>query len=126
MIMTQTNIRDQLLAALSVKTESVAIEGFGSVSIRQITAGEAETLRSFKVGSEEDARKEFAYRLLARSLFDTEGNSIFSDDDIALLRQSSDAGLQQLIVAVLKLNGYLKDDARGNSDSGPSVASVSA
>ena len=124
--MTQKNIRDQLLAALSIKTESVTIEGFGSVSIRQITAGEAEVLRNFKAGSEEDARKEFGYRLLARSVFDTEGQLIFSDDDIALLRQSSDAGLQQLIVAVLKLNGYLKDEPLGNSGSGQSAASVSA
>lgn len=124
--MSTNTIRDQLLAALCVKTQSIAVEGFGSVSIRQITAGEAEVLRSFKAGSEEDARKEFGYRLLARSVFDTEGKLIFSDDDIALLRQSSDAGLQQLIVAVLKLNGYLKDDTLGNLGSGQSAAFVSA
>lgn len=124
--MTQRTTRDQLLAALSVKIETISIDGFGSVSLRQITAGEAEILRNFKVGNEEDARKEFGYRLLARSVLDSDGQPIFNDDDIALLRQSSDAGLQKLTVAVLKLNGYMKDESLGNSDSGQSAAFVSA
>lgn len=120
------NIRDQLLNALAVKTEEVPVDGFGLVRLRQITAGEAETLRSLKAGHEEEARKEFAYRLLVRSVFDAQDQAIFSDDDIDLLRNSSDAGLQQLTVAVLKLNGYLKDEASGSLKNDPSAASVSA
>ncbi len=119
-------IRDQLLAALAVKTEELTVDGFGKLSLRQITAGEAEALRNFKSGNEEEARKEFGYRLLVRSVFDKEGQSIFNDGDIPLLRQSSDAGLQQLIIAVLKLNGYMKDESEGNLASGQSAASVSA
>ena len=118
--------RDQLLAVLAIKAEILDINGFGQVTLRQITAGEAESLRNVKSGNEDEARKEFGYRLLVRSVFDKDGQSIFGDEDIPRLRQSSDAGLQQLIVAVLKLNGYMKDDSQGNLASGQSAASVSA
>lgn len=95
-----------LLAALLPKNETVTIDGIGDLTVRQLTVSESDTLRS--TADKEDKTSAFGLRLLGMSLVDDSGARMFSDDEIADLKNSSGTQVDKLIESCLILNGYKK------------------
>ena len=101
-----------LLAALKPKTQTISIEGFGDLSIMQLTNRQVETLRADL--KKTDAIDEFGLRLVQLSVIDDAGERVFTDADIAELQASSNAAIDLLVTSALQLNGFTKAEAAKN------------
>lgn len=104
--------KSAFFAALKPKTSDVAVDGFGTVRIAQLSVAEVEAIR--KVATNDDAKKEIGLRFVVCAVVDDDGSRVFSDDDLDQLRASSNEAIEALATAVLKLNGLLKDEAAPN------------
>ena len=98
--------KSALLAALKPKTQNIEVEGFGQVTLKQLTIAEADALR-VKL-DKDDKSSEFGLSMLGASMIDDEGQRLFSDEELASLRASSGTKIEELVDAVLILNNYKK------------------
>jgi hypothetical protein len=98
--------KSALLAALKPKTQNVPVEGFGDVTITQLTVDQVEALRADLKKS--DKVDEFGLRLVQASVVDSDGNRVFDDADLAELKTSSNAAMDGLVSEALRVNGFRK------------------
>jgi hypothetical protein len=104
--MKKTFDKKALFAAIKPKTDSVTIEGFGEVSIKQLTVSEVEDLRAtIKDG---DKSNKFAMSMVLASVVDEEGALVFDEADRAELESSSNAPIDRLVAKALEVNGFKK------------------
>jgi len=99
-----------LLAALAAAPTAVAVEGLGTVNLRQISVAESDTLRRLSK-ADTDANADpsaFGLRLVLASLVDDSGNPMLTEADLDALRQSAGAKVDKLVEAVLLINGFTK------------------
>ena len=96
-----------LLAALAPREESVTIGG-RVLTVRELSS--ASDTAAFVEDSD------ITFKLLVRSVFNAQGEQVFSDPDIPQLKQSSMRGLKALIDSVLRVNGFNSEDNEKKSD----------
>lgn len=95
-----------LLAALLATTTTLDVDGFGPVTLRQITVAENDALRAaIKPG---DPGSDFGLRLVVACIKDADGQPVFTPDDLSALRAASGTKVDKLVEAVLLANGYTK------------------
>jgi hypothetical protein len=95
-----------LLAAMKPKTAQLSIDGFGDVGIMQLSVAEVEELRS--VLKKDDKTDQFGLSMVILSVVDSDGNRVFTDDDLPALRSASNAVMDALVGKTLEINGFKK------------------
>lgn len=99
-------------AARRRKTKDVELEGFGTVRLRGLSAGEAVRFQGDvkKAAANGENEEELSFTLIARSLVGEDGDLLFPDeaDGVALLRTLDTESFNALAKAVLSLNGMDK------------------
>lgn len=99
-------------AGLKPKAQTVEIEGLGSVRVVELSVAEAESIRD--VLKTEEGKGNFGLRVVIRSVRDEDGAALFTDADIDQLRSLQNGKLEKLTDSILKINGFLKDEAAPN------------
>lgn len=95
-----------LFMAMKPKTVKVAVDGFGDLTIMQLTVQEADSLRS---NMKTDADKQqFGLKLVIKSVIDDVGEPVFNDTDFAELEASANAVLDKIVGVALETNGFKK------------------
>lgn len=112
------------MAAMLPKTQIIEVEGFGSVTLKQLTLTESDALRASV--DKDDKSSAFGVRLVAASIVDDDGDRVFSNEEIAELSKTAEAPMTKLMDAVMVLNGYRKGNNAKNSETVPSADSVTA
>ena len=98
--------KSALLAALQPKRNTVEIEGFGPLQVRQLSVGEVGAVRaSLKEG---DAPEVFGLKLVITSFVDEGGAPVFDDSDLDQLTHSSHTAVEKLVQSALEVNGFTK------------------
>lgn len=121
-----------LLAALAAQVVQQHVEGFGPVSIRQLSVAENDRIRAIvKAQGDDAAPSEFGLRMLMSAVVDADtGLPVFGEEDLPALRVSAGNKINALIAKVLEVNGFRtqqqQEEAAKNSAATPSVASASA
>jgi hypothetical protein len=95
-----------LFAALKPKTELVPVDGFGDLSVKQLTISEVEALRA--TVKEGDKSNKFALSMVLASVVDDSGALVFDESDRAQLESSSNAPIDRLVAKALEVNGFKK------------------
>lgn len=94
--------RDRILAAQDIASVDVDVpEWGGAVRIRRLKASEAQEFASL----DEAHRDEALYRIVAMSVVDEQGQRLFSENDIKLLRDKAFSALMRIQKAAIELNG---------------------
>lgn len=100
------------LQAIKPKTTAVDVDGFGAVTLKQLTVAEVEAQRAkLKEDKSDDA---FGLHLLAASMVDESGAAVLSADDLPAIRDASNGVIEMLVLKVLELNGFRKAEAAKN------------
>ncbi len=138
--MAKSALRDQILNAKDIKSETVAVpEWGGEFTIRGLTgaqqqaASDAATVKEKGPDGEDVSRvdgSKLAVEMLLRSLIDPETNAaILEPADADALMQKSANVLNRLAAVAMKLNGMTKDEDAAiekNSDATATGAGASA
>lgn len=99
--------KDAFFNALSQTIITAELEGFGQINLRQISVAEADRIRAAAQDhAGQFSPSDFGLRLLAGSVVSSDGDLVFTDDDVKALRASSTAKIDALITRVLELNGF--------------------
>ena len=98
------------LQAIKPKTSAVDVEGFGAVTIKQLSVAEVEAVRA-KLKKDDDADT-FGLRLVTLSVIDESGAAVFTDEDLPSIRAASNEAVEVLVTKVLELNGFRKAEAK--------------
>ena len=89
------------------KQETVDVpEWGGAVYLRELSAGDHEDLELFMQSSKQDKHPTIYLRtrLVALALVDHEGNRLYKDEDIEILRSKSSTVINRLCAHVVKQN----------------------
>src|SRR5262245_30465846 len=93
---------DDMLAAPDV--EYAEVQGWnGIIRIGSLTAGD---MIEWAEGNEGEAKRTAGLRLIVKSLVNSEGKRIGTEKHIPLLRQKSHKTTENIVKAILKLNGF--------------------
>ncbi len=95
-----------LLAALQPKITTLDIDGFGQVSITQLSVAEVEGLRSAL--KQDDKTDQFGLSMVMLSVVDDDRQRVFTDDDLSALKSASNAVMDVLVGKTLEVNGFKK------------------
>lgn len=128
------SLRDQILAADDLKTETVTAWGL-ELTIRTLSGTErdkfeASMVEVSKSGQAKQNIENIRARLVILTVIDPSDHSlpVFTDNDVAALGKKSALELDKVFSAAQKLNGFTKEDveelAKG-FDSDPSESSTS-
>jgi hypothetical protein len=102
--------KSNFLAAIKPKAQPFDVEGFGPVSISQLTVAEVENLRA---GMKNDGNTDqFGLRLVLMAVVDEDGAHVFDDTDLPALQSSANATLESLVGKALEVNGFKKADEK--------------
>lgn len=124
--------REEILNAKdNVMEEFPVPEWGGSVFIRSIGATSKERIGQRMVGPDGKSRNMIGFRaaICAEGIVDEKGIRIFSQEDVELIGDKSDAVLDRLSTAIRRLSKMDREDVEaevGNSVDGQSVDSTSA
>lgn len=118
--------KNALLAALACTTVTVPVQGFGNVSIRQVSVAENDRIRASIKADRDAAHSSFGLRLLVASVVDDSGAPVFTADDIPALLQAAGRKVDNLVEAVLDANGYAVEKVGNARASGPTQSDASA
>ena len=107
--------RDDILQAQDLLFEDVAVpEWGGEVRVRTLTGAERDRFEESVIkrnGKNVDViLKNMRARLVALTLIDRKGESLFSEKDIQALGGKSGAALQRVFEVAQRLNGLSNDD----------------
>lgn len=104
---------EDMLAAPDV--EYATIPGWsGLIRIGSLTAGD---MIEWTEANEGEAKRTAGLRLIVKSLVNSDGKRIGNDKHIPLLRAKSHKVTEQVVKAILKLNGFnIKDDEKSKKD----------
>jgi len=104
--------REELLAALQLKTEIVELDG-GPVRISEISATDYLALwERHRRDDDTIDMATFTPELIAACLVDDEGQRLFTDADATLLARSAKAPFFQLADACRRINGLGGDEVK--------------
>lgn len=104
---------DQILAAndLGNRLQTVSVpEWGGDVCIRVMTAGERDAHELEWMQNKDRGVSDFRSKLLVRVLADAEGKRLFTDQQIAALREKSAAVVNRLWMLAMKVNALTQED----------------
>lgn len=99
-----------LFAALKPKTSKVTIDGFGELTLRQLSVAEVESVRA-KLKDDKESNR-FGIGMVVMSVIDDDGVAVFSDADVPELIASGNAAIDILVSQTLTLNGFIKAEAK--------------
>lgn len=107
--------RDQILAASKREYRDVAVpEWGGTVRLQSLTGTERDEFESSltvtRAGKSKPNTANFRARLVARSIVDDEGKTVFSPPDVVQLGQTSAAALQRVFDACNEMNNISEED----------------
>lgn len=127
-----SKIREQILAARDIRSETVAVPEWGvTVEVRGLTG--TQRARLMKNGFDARGAVDFERlypELIIASVFDPEtGEPVFGDADREALNAKSGAALEQVAQAAMRISGLSPDSgaqAEKNSSATPSDASTSS
>lgn len=114
-----------LLAALAPKRTQFPVDGFGEVSIRQLSVDEVDSIR-VAITADDSKKDDFGLRLVMMAVADESGNRVFDEADLSALRSSSNVEMDALVGKALEFNGFKKADSEKKPDSIPSGDSATA
>jgi len=125
--------RDAILAASDIKSEEVEVPEWGGTVRVAMMSGAARDAweQSLVIREGTRTRPNLANtraRLAAATVIGEDGQPLFSADDIAALGAKSTAALDRICKAAQRLNGIgaeAMEEAKGNSEPGPSAAGTS-
>lgn len=118
--------KSALLAALACASVTVLVDGFGNVTIRQVSVAENDRIRAGIKADPDAAHSSFGLQLLVASVVDDAGVPVFTADDIPALRQAAGRKVDKLVEAVLDANGYAVEKVGNGQASGPTPSGASA
>lgn len=95
-----------LFAALKPKTSPIEIDGFGILTIKQLSVAEVESAREKIKGGEKG--ESFGLTLLVMSVVNDDGVRVLSDDDIPAMKEAGNDAVDKLVAKALELNGFIK------------------
>lgn len=132
--MTQYLSRDVILAVADVQFEDVDVpEWGGTVRVKSLTGKERDALESSMIvgkGKNKDVSlSNLRAKLVARSVVDEQGRTIFTDEDIPALGAKSAAALNRVYEVAQRLSGVTQEDVdelTKNSETTPSADSGSS
>jgi hypothetical protein len=132
--MTKILSKADILGAQDLESITVEVpEWDGSVIVRTLTGTERDAFETQLVKVVDGKRvpdlDNLRAKLLAATLVDEAGNSLFEPGDFAALGGKRAAALDRIFTVAQRLNGMAPDaveDAAKNSAPGPSDASISA
>lgn len=112
--------RDDILSAVIKTTEVDVPEWDGKVKVRELTSHEATELGFGMVSDEGKIDRSQVPDMMAKAValaaIDENGERLFSEDDVELLRQKSFGPIQRIANAVLNMSGMSKAKAKEGSD----------
>lgn len=108
------------------KLEKIEITEWGGVVyIRPLSA--AELLEHEKTAAGDDVEPaDVSFSLLGQSLVDEEGNRIFSDDKLDVLREKNPRVITRLVKEIERVNGVSGDETEKKTTSDPADDSPSS
>lgn len=115
--------RADILKANDVKTTEVPVpEWGGSVYVTTMTAGQRDAYESMlfqrmKAGGRDNIVKVARASLVVAACVDSDGNPLFTDEDLELLSRKSAAAMDRVVKAAQELNklGDAEVEALGNA-----------
>lgn len=123
-------MKTKFLEALAPKIQTIDVEGYGSVRLRELTVAENDGIRDHVKAMPDSAHSEVGLRVLVASALDDDGQPLLGEDDLVALRQSSGPRVERLVFKALEVNGQLAaaqvDAAKNASAPIASGASASA
>lgn len=84
--------------------EYALVPAWGGKKVR-IASVTADDIIKWSEANEGEAKRSMGLRLITRSLVDKNGNRISGDQDLPMLRSKSHKITEQIVKAILKLNG---------------------
>ena len=114
-----------LLAALACATKTINVDGFGDVTIRQITVAENDGIRASVKADPDAPHSSFGLQLLVASLVNDDGSPVLTAQDLPALRQAAGRKIDRLVEAVLDANGYGRGTPGNARASGPTPSADS-
>lgn len=108
---------DRFFAAATPKSKIHPMPGVGDVNLIELSEGEVSEIRN-RIESEKDlARRSklFGMGLVVRTVH-KDGKRVFSNADIVRFADAGNAAVEELVAAVLAINGYgaKQGDGKGN------------
>jgi hypothetical protein len=104
--MTSNTLRDAYFRASQLRQEQVTYDGHTFV-VRELSVAQR---KQFVEVTREKGGNAAGVWLVVNTVFDTEGNRVFSDDDAAALEQASPRLAEKLGNAVLRLSDLVEED----------------
>jgi hypothetical protein len=105
------NEREAILDAEDLERVEVEVPEWGvTVYVSELGGRDAEDFFHSMRGEDGKPKKGFRERLLLKTLFNAEGDRIFTDDDEAALGGKKNAVIERLFEAAMKLN-VMSDEA---------------
>ena len=98
--------KSALFAALKPKMQTVTLEGFGELSVMQLSVRQVEALRADV--KKDDTTDNFSLRLVQLCVFDAQGQQVFDAADITAMQDFSNSGMDELVNHALIVNGFQK------------------
>lgn len=121
--------RDQILQAQDSKTAEVSVpEWGGTVLVRSMSGAERDAFerQQYELAKMGQLGDNMRARMVAFCVVDTQGNRLFSDDDIQALGQKSGIALERVVKAARTLNKLDDADIEATAkNSAPSPADSS-
>ncbi|PUA17263.1 hypothetical protein [Glaciimonas sp. PCH181] len=99
--------KNALFAAIKPKTKAVEIDGFGSITAKQLSVTEVSGIRT-KLKQANGTDDAFGLSLVVLSFVDDEGMQVFTEGDLDALAASSNAEVEKLVTVALELSGFKK------------------
>lgn len=127
-----SNIREQILGAKDIRSETVAVPDWGvTVEIRGLTGTQRARLmkNGFDARGTVDFERLYPELIIASTFDPATGQPVFEEADREALNAKSGAALEQLAQAAMRISGLSPDAgavAEKNSDDTPSDASTSS
>lgn len=99
--------REAILSAQDLQTEDVPVpEWGGSVRVRVMTGSERDGFGASLLGADgKTVTDGYKAKLVARCIVGEDGDRLFSDNDVELLRAKSAAALDRVFLVADRING---------------------
>ena len=112
--------KEALFEMYRPRTDSIDMDGFDGVFVKQLSEREMERIRKESGispekkndGNDTAGNDLFGTKMIVASVVDREGNQVFNDDDIDRMRDCANTLIHSLTQKVLRLNGFIKDDEK--------------
>jgi len=94
--------REEIMGISDTEYATVKAWGGKTLRLQSLTAGD---MIEFSESNEGEAKRTAGLRLIIKSAIDGEGKPVFVDKDLGLLRERNHRITNDIVLAILKLNG---------------------